>query len=132
TATPQASARSPGALDALCLMYTTSKYLRESILPHTGSWTLNEAILANGSATADNLPPRMAQIQYSWRCPTIEMAQRVLEMLDHNAEQVAKLTRTRWHGDWVSRTRPGLPNHALAEIASENFEDVGPPEWNEE
>ncbi|MDG4898393.1 amidohydrolase [Mesorhizobium sp. WSM4976] len=131
-ATPQASARAPGALDALCLMYTTSKFLRDAMLPHTGSWALNEAILANATATADNLPPRFAQIQYSWRCPTIEMAERILAVLDGNAEQVARLTQTRWRSDWVSRTRPGLPNQALAEIAYANFERVGPPEWNEE
>lgn len=131
-ATPQASARSPGALDAVVLMYTISKYLRDAILPHTGSWAVNEAILANASATADNVPPRIAQIQYSWRCPTVAMAQRILEVLDRNAEQVSQLTQTRWRSDWVSRTRPGLPNHALAEIAYSNFEQVGPPQWSNE
>ena len=60
-------ARAPGANDALCLMYTTTKYTKEAMLPHTGTWTLNEAILGGGNATSDNLPPRFAQIQYSWR-----------------------------------------------------------------
>lgn len=128
----QATPRSVGALDAMCLMYTTSKYLREAMLPHTGSWALNEAILANGSATADNVPPRLAQIQFSWRCPTIEMAQRITDVLDANAKHVAELTGTSWRSDWVSRTRPGLPNHALAEIAYSNFERAGPPSWDDE
>jgi len=44
------AARAPGAIDALCLMYTTSKYLKESMLPHTGSWTLNEFIPIAGQA----------------------------------------------------------------------------------
>ena len=39
-----AMARAPGAIDAVCLMYTNSKMMKESMLPHTGSWTLNEFI----------------------------------------------------------------------------------------
>ena len=132
SAGPPGAARSSGALDAMCLMYTTSKYLREAMLPHAGSWALNEAILANGSATADNAPPRIAQLQYSWRCPTVEMAQRILDVLDSNADYVARVTNTSWRSDWVSRTRPGLPNHALAEIAYANFEKAGPPSWEDD
>ncbi|MER9236422.1 amidohydrolase [Mesorhizobium sp. M0622] len=130
-ATPQAAARAPAALDALCLMYTTTKYTRDSMLPHAGSWSINEAILSNGSATADNQPPRFAQIQYSWRCPSIEMAERVLTILDANAAHVAGMTHTVTRSSWVSRTRPGLPNHGLAEIAYANFEHIGPPQWEE-
>jgi len=55
------------------------------MLPHTGSWTLNEAILAGGFATSDNLPPRFAQLQYAWRCPSIDMA----EAIDHESVGVA-------------------------------------------
>ena len=62
-----AAARCPGAIDAICLMYTTTKYTKEAMFPHTGTWTLNEFILGAGDATSDNLPPRFAQIQYSWR-----------------------------------------------------------------
>jgi aminobenzoyl-glutamate utilization protein B len=127
-----AIARAPAALDALCLMYTTTKYTKESMLPHTGNWTVNEAILSNGSATSDNLPPRFAQIQYSWRCPTIEMANRILAVLDRNAEHVAAITHTTVRSGWVSRTRPGLPNHALAEITYANLEAVGAPQWGED
>ena len=52
-----ANARAPGAIDAVCLMYTTSKLMKESMLPHTGSWTINEFIPIAGQATADNLAP---------------------------------------------------------------------------
>ena len=37
-----AAARCPGALDAMMLMYTTTKYTKEAMFPHAGSWTLNE------------------------------------------------------------------------------------------
>ncbi len=33
---------------------------------------------------------------------------------------------------WVSKTRPGLPNHALAELCYANLELAGPPAWDEE
>jgi aminobenzoyl-glutamate utilization protein B len=41
-----ATARCPGAIDAICLMYTTTKYTKEAMFPHTGTWTLNEFIMA--------------------------------------------------------------------------------------
>ena len=64
-------ARAPAAIDAVCLMYTTTKYTKEAMFPHTGTWTLNEFILVAGQATSDNLPPNLSQIQYSWRSPTL-------------------------------------------------------------
>jgi aminobenzoyl-glutamate utilization protein B len=38
--------------DALCLMYTTTKYTKEAMFPHAGSWTLNEFVLGMAA------PPR--------------------------------------------------------------------------
>ena len=35
-------------------MYTTTKYTKEAMFPHTGTWTLNEFVLAGGDATSDN------------------------------------------------------------------------------
>ena len=126
------SARAPGAIDAVCLMYTTTKYTKEAMLPHTGTWTCNEAILAAGQATSDNLAPRFSQIQYAWRCPTLEMAARITEVLDHNAEHVAKLTHCELRSAWVTKTRVGLPNHAMAEITYRNLELTGPPEFGDQ
>ena len=126
------AARAPGAIDAVCLMYTTTKYTKEAMLPHTGTWTLNEAILAAGQATSDNLPPRFSQIQYAWRCPTLEMARRITEVLDHNAEHVAAITHCEVRSEWVTKTRVGLANHAMAEITYGNLEQTGAPEFGEE
>jgi aminobenzoyl-glutamate utilization protein B len=100
------NARAPAALDAVCLMYTTSKYTRDSMLPHTGSWSLNEAILVAGQATADNIPPHVGQIQYAWRVPTVAMAERIAAVLDNNAENVARITHCRLTKTWVTKTRP--------------------------
>jgi aminobenzoyl-glutamate utilization protein B len=122
-----AATRAPGAIDAVCLMYTISKQLREHVLPHTGSWSVNEAILAAGQATADNLAPDISQIQYSWRVPTITMADQVAKALDGNADHVAALTGCVVTGQWVSRSRPGLPNHVMARAAYANLDSVGPP-----
>ena len=65
------SPRSPGALDAVSLMYTVTKYTKENMYPHDGSWIMNEFLMVGGQATADNLVPRIAQIQYCWRSPTL-------------------------------------------------------------
>lgn len=120
-------ARAPGANDALCLMYTTTKYTKEAMLPRTGTWTLNEAILGTGGATSDNLAPRFAQIQYSWRSPRLDMQQRIGTVLDQNAEHVAALTHCQVRKTWVTKTRVGLPNHAMARMVYRNVELAGPP-----
>jgi aminobenzoyl-glutamate utilization protein B len=88
-----AVARCPGAVDALCLMYTTTKYTKEAMFPHTGTWTLNEFVLAAGDATSDNLPPRFSQIQYSWRSPTLAVQQQIYEVLENNARHAAAARR---------------------------------------
>jgi aminobenzoyl-glutamate utilization protein B len=129
---PHTSARAPGAIDAVTLMYTSSKLLKEAMLPHTGTWTVNEAILAAGQATADNEPPRFAQIQYASRAPTLEMQERVFAVLDRNAEHAAAMTQCTMRKGWVSKTRPGLPNHGLAELTYANLELAGPPAWDDE
>ena len=84
-----AAARCPGAIDALCLMYTTTKYTKEAMYPHAGAWTLNEFILAGGDATSDNLPPRFSQIQYSWRSPSLAVQQQIYQVLANNARHAA-------------------------------------------
>ena len=45
---------------------------------------------------------------------------------------VAAMTHCTSTASWVTRTRPGLPNHAIAETAWRNFEAIGAPQWNEE
>jgi aminobenzoyl-glutamate utilization protein B len=126
------AARAPGAIDAVCLMYTSSKYMKESMLPHTGSWSLNEFILHAGHAAADNLAPGFSQIQYSLRAPTLEMCERVFKVLDNNAEHCAAMTHCTSSADWITKTRAGLANHAMAEVTWRNFRAVGAPQWGEE
>src|SRR3954454_15518072 len=70
-------ARAPGANDAVVTMYTLGKSLRDHMLPHTGTWTLNETILASGQATADNLAAHMALIMYAARTPNVGMLQKI-------------------------------------------------------
>ena len=66
-------------------MYMASKALRDSMLPHQGGWSISEAILTAGQATADNLPAGLAEIQYMIRVPTLAMAEQVTAVLDRNA-----------------------------------------------
>lgn len=126
------SARAPGAIDAVCMMYTSGKYMKESMLAHHGSWTLNEYILKAGHAAADNIAPGLGQIQYSFRGPTLDMCERVFEVLDRNADHIAAMSHCRVTKAWITRCRPGLPNHAMAEVTFRNFEEIGAPVWSEE
>ncbi len=124
--------RAPGANDALMLMYMTSKALRDSMLSHQGGWSISEAFLTAGQATADNLPAGLAEIQYMMRVPTIAMAEQATKVLDANAEAAARMSGCRWERHWVCKSRPGLANHAMATIAWEAMSAVGAPRWGEE
>ncbi len=126
-----AAARCPGAIDALSLMYTATKHTKEAMFPHTGTWTLNEFIMVGGDATSDNLPPRLSQIQYSWRSPNLKLQEQIYRVLANNARQAAAATGCRATVRWVTRTRVGLPNRALADLTYRNLERVGPPSYEE-
>ena len=130
---PQAhsAVRAPGATDALMMMHTASKALRDSMLPHQGGWSISEAILTAGQATADNLPAGLAEIQYMIRVPTVEMAEQVVAVLDNNADAAAKLTGCRYERHWVCKSRPGLANNAMARTVWESLQMIGAPHWDE-
>ena len=123
--------RAPGANDALMTMYMASKALRDSMLTHQGGWSISEAILTAGQATADNLPASLAEIQYMIRVPTIAMAEQVASVLDRNAGAAAAMTGCRYERHWVSKSRPGLANHAMADLVWDALQSVGPPRWDE-
>ena len=129
-AASHASARAPGANDALVQMYQTSKVLKEHMVAAGCGWSMNECILTAGQATADNLPAQIAQIQYLMRVPTIEMAERITRVLDRNAEAASSISHCSWRRDWVSKSRHGLANHALAQATYDNLQLVGPPKFN--
>jgi aminobenzoyl-glutamate utilization protein B len=128
-AAAHSAARAPGANVSLFAMYSLTKATMESMLAHSGGWSLNEAILTAGQATADNLPAHIAQINYAWRAPEIRMADAILEVLDRNAEHAASLGHCRLVKRWVSRTRPGVPNKVLAALTYANLAAVGPPRY---
>lgn len=127
-----ASARPPGAIDALCLMYTQTKYSKEAMFPKTGTWTLNEFILAGGDATSDNLPPRFSQIQYSWRSPDLNIQEQIYRVIEQNAKHIAAMTQCEASVRWVTKTRVGLANLALTDLTWRNLEQVGSPTYSEE
>jgi aminobenzoyl-glutamate utilization protein B len=130
--TSHAAARCPGAIDALCLMYTMTKYTKEAMFPHTGTWTLNEFVMVGGDATSDNLPPRLSQIQYSWRSPTLGIQQQICNVLLNNARQAAATTGCRASVRWVTKTRVGLANNVMADLAFQNMKLIGPPKFGED
>lgn len=124
--------RAPGAIDAVCLMYTSSKYLYGATLPRTSGWYISEYIMTAGQATADNQTPRIAQIYYCWRAPAIEMQERINDVLENNAKHVAAMTHCEVKSEWVQKNRPGIPNHVMAKLTYENIKLAGAPQFNEE
>jgi len=121
--------RAPGANDALMLMYQSSKVLRDSMLPHQGGWSISEAILTAGQATADNLPAGLAELQYMIRVPELAMAEQVTRVLDRNAEAASTMTGCRWEKHWVSKSRHGLANHAMSKLVWQSMQHTGAPVW---
>ncbi|NYI66934.1 aminobenzoyl-glutamate utilization protein B [Spelaeicoccus albus] len=126
------AARAPGANVALMQMYTASRTMLDSMLPATGGWSFSDAILTDGQATADNLPQRVARIQFSWRTPDIEMAEHICAVLDRNAEAAAMMAHCESDDRWVARSRPGRANHVLADALYANLEQVGAPVYGPE
>ncbi len=123
--------RCPGALDAVCLMYTTTKYTKEAMFSRRGSWSINEAVLVAGQCTSDNIPPKMGVITYAFRAPTLVQQEQIFQVLKNNAESVAKSTGCTLRTRWVTKTRTGLPNIALADLSYENLVLAGSPAWTE-
>jgi aminobenzoyl-glutamate utilization protein B len=69
------SARAPGANDAVVAMYTLSKMMRDHMLPHTGTWTVNELSSPAARPPPTILPRRwpsscMRRERPIWRCST--------------------------------------------------------------
>lgn len=126
------AARAPGANVALSQMYTASRTMIDSMLPATGGWSFTDAILSDGQTTADNLPQRIARLQYSWRTPDIEMAEHVLAVLDRNASAAAAMAHCEVEERWVARSRPGRTNHVLAQTLYDNLKEVGAPSYGSE
>ncbi len=126
------SARAPGANDALVLFYHLNEGMRRSMLPATGLWSFNEAILAAGQATADNLAPHVAQINYMIRADSIAQADIISSVMDNNAQAAAAASGCGWRKTWVAKSRGGLANHALALAAYRNLEQVGAPRWGDD
>ena len=72
-------------------------------LPKTGLWTLNEFLMVGGQCTADNLPPGISQIQYSWRSPQLAIQEQIYRVLENNAQHVAEITHCRLGIRWITK-----------------------------
>jgi aminobenzoyl-glutamate utilization protein B len=126
------AARAPGATDALIFFCQLNESTRRSMLPATGLWSFNEAILTAGQSTADNLVPQLAQVDYMVRADSIAAADVISAVMDNNADAAAKAAGCDWRKTWVSKSRAGLANHVLARAGYRNLELVGAPAWRGE
>jgi aminobenzoyl-glutamate utilization protein B len=122
-----AAPRAPGANDALVQMYLQGKAAKEHLLPSGLSWSINETILTAGQATADNLPAPEAELMYMARVPSVALSEHVVAGLDRVADAAALASHCRWERQWISKSRPGLANHAMAELTYRNLAAVGAP-----
>jgi aminobenzoyl-glutamate utilization protein B len=129
---PHYASRAPGATDALLLFLQLNESLRRSMLPMSGFWSFNEAILTTGQATADNLVPQLAEVDYMVRTDTLDEAEAISRVMDSNAEAAAKAGFCTWEKIWVAKSRAGIPNHALSRAAYANLERVGAPVWGDD
>jgi aminobenzoyl-glutamate utilization protein B len=113
-------------------MYTNTKYTKEAMFPSTGLWSMSEYMMTGGQKTSDNLAPRIAQIQYGWRSPSLDIQERILEILRNNARHAARTADCTVSERVVTKNRVGLPNTEIAELTYRNLERVGPPEHGQE
>src|SRR5260370_39908738 len=88
--------------------------------------------MVGGDATSDNLPPRFSQIQYAWRSPMLTIQQQIYNVLANNARHAAGATGCQVSVRWITKTRVGLTNHAMADLPFRNMELVCPPKLNQE
>ncbi len=123
--------RCPGATDAVVQMYTMSKMYKEHMISNNVGWSMNETITLLGQATADNIPAQKGQIHYMIRVPEVEMAETVIRILDKNAEAAAAAAHCSVKKDFIAKSRPGLPNHVMANATYKNLEIAGAPVYSE-
>jgi aminobenzoyl-glutamate utilization protein B len=71
----------------------------------------------------------MAQIMYAIRAPSRAMLDKILAVLDRTAEAAALAAHCTVKKHWVSKSRQGLANHAMARRTFSNLERVGAPRF---
>jgi len=71
----------------------------------------------------------ISQILYAFRSPTLEMQEKIHEFLTRNATAAAKACGCTVTERIVTKTRVGLHNTTLAEMAYANFKLIGPPKY---
>ncbi len=120
----------PGALDAVTMMYTMTKYTKEAIHPRTAGWTITEYISIGGQSTT--APPLISEITYAFRSPTLEMQEKTHEFLRRNAKAVAEATGCRVTERIVTKTRVGLFNQTMAELVHRNLRLIGPAVYGDQ
>ena len=122
-----AIARAPGAPRRRMLDVYKLEMMKELMLPHAGSWTLNEFIPDRGTSSRRQYRPGNRANPVRHARPTLPMCQAAFDVLDRNADHVAAMTHCTVTKAWITRTRAGLPNHAMADATFRNFEKLVAP-----
>ena len=114
------------ALDAVELMDAGVNYMREHIIEEA---RIHYVITDGGGAP--NVVPDVAEVWYFVRAPKTEDQQPILEWVRQIARAAAQMTKTRVEENLLTTCREVLLNEPLAELLQENFEEVGPPRFDE-
>ena len=117
------------ALDAATLMNVNVNFMREHLPPYEFI-TINEIVTVGGQCPTSL--PEFAQVWYVSRAKSMGGIQLVHKTLESCAKGASLVSGADYKIRIVSRIRPWLPNHVMAEIAYENLSFVGPPKFSKE
>ncbi len=126
------AARAPGANDALFTMFSLTKQLQSSMLPFTTGWSISEAIWPRVRRPPTISRPMWRRSNTSGACPISAWRSRFCGCSTTMRKPRQRRAHCQWRRIWVSRSRPGLANHAMSKLVYENLKHAGAPSWGSE
>lgn len=115
------------ALDAAELMSVGVNYLREHMIDEARV----HYAYADAGGTAPNVVQEHTMIKYEVRSPKVYQVKELFERVVDIAKGAALMTGTAMTYEITMAFSDYSPNHTLAGVASDCFEAVGAPEWDE-
>lgn len=121
------------ALDGALLMGSALEMLREHMPPGKvdAESTLNYSFPDVGTGFP-NVVPDKATIWVIGRLINSQQVEEVMQRVDACAEGAAMATGTTVSREVITATHEKIPNKVISDVMYENFELIGPPDFNEE
>ena len=121
------------ALEAAELMGAAVNFLRGHMdpgKPPDGAATINYTYTNCGQYP--NVIPDLAEAWYIYRIPARTDLEAIHERILKCAKGAAIATETEWEAKILTGTHELIPNERMAELLSENLQQIGPPQFNQE